>query len=485
MADQSVTTPAPLMETARQNTITQVWRELTRPHVSIQDIETRRQSRLLAGLTLAILITSSIAALIMIARSTGGLPVMVQYLLPAQALTVVMYLLNRNGHYRPSAILFVGLNFILVHLVPALSGDASWLFFATMMLILSAILMPVSITAGLFVVSLILQVAVGIIVPVSTTFTNLGAFMIFLVTASMVLVFMAHRSGLERERQQLLHDANEKLRRSEAELEDRVQQRTQELVLAKEAAEADRHRAEEADRVKSQFLASMSHELRTPLNAILTFNELMALGTFGEVNEEQVDYLQKSLQSGRHLLSLINDVLDITKIQAGMLKLFMEEDFDVAVELESIAVSADKLLLGKSVKLITDIDQDIPHLICDKRRLRQVLLNLVSNAVKFTEEGTITLSAKKREQSVLFAVLDTGPGIEEDQQKLIFEPFVQTETGIKHAGGTGLGLPISKRLVEGHGGRLWAESAPGQGAAFYVEIPATPVVRLGEKEIRE
>jgi signal transduction histidine kinase len=137
------------------------------------------------------------------------------------------------------------------------------------------------------------------------------------------------------------------------------------------------------------------------------------------------------------------------------------------------------------VKLITDIDQDIPHLICDKRRLRQVLLNLVSNAVKFTEEGTITLSAKKREQSVLFAVLDTGPGIEEDQQKLIFEPFVQTETGIKHAGGTGLGLPISKRLVEGHGGRLWAESAPGQGAAFYVEIPATPVVRLGEKEIRE
>ncbi len=247
-------------------------------------------------------------------------------------------------------------------------------------------------------------------------------------------------------------------------LEQRVEERTQELQVALE-------RAEEADRIKSQFLASMSHELRTPLNAILTFNELLAMGTFGEVNEEQVDYLKKSLNSGRHLLSLINDVLDITKIQSGMMSLFIEEGFDVAKELADIADSAERMLDGKPVKLVMDINGTFPPLTCDKRRVRQVLLNLIGNAVKFTEEGTITVSAKSQDSQILFAIIDTGPGIPKDQQGIIFEPFVQTKEGVKHAGGTGLGLPISRRLTEAHGGRLWVESVPGEGAAFYAEFP--------------
>jgi signal transduction histidine kinase len=227
----------------------------------------------------------------------------------------------------------------------------------------------------------------------------------------------------------------------------------------------------------------MSHELRTPLNAILTFNELVALGTFGPVNEEQVDYLQKSVQSGKHLLSLINDVLDLTKIQAGMMKLFVENDFNIAAEMSSAAATAEKLLNGKPVKLITEIDQNFPLLTCDKRRVRQVLLNLISNAVKFTEEGAITLSVKKQDQHVLFSVKDTGPGIDPEQQTIIFEPFVQTETGLKHAGGTGLGLPISKRLVEAHGGRLWIESTVGQGSNFYFSLPVEATLTPGEQEM--
>ncbi len=244
-------------------------------------------------------------------------------------------------------------------------------------------------------------------------------------------------------------------------------------------AEADqaRARAEQADQIKSQFLASMSHELRTPLNAILSFNKLLAMGTFGDVNDEQISYLEKSLSSGRHLLSLINDVLDITKIQSGMMNLFIEEGFNVTEELDAVADSAEKMIGNKPVKLVRDIDPNLRPLTCDKRRVRQVILNLVSNAIKFTEAGVITLSAKQCQLEIMLAVMDTGPGIPEDQQEVIFDPFVQTETGIKHAGGTGLGLPISKSLVEAHGGCLRVESKLGEGAAFYVTLPQNPILR--------
>jgi signal transduction histidine kinase len=226
------------------------------------------------------------------------------------------------------------------------------------------------------------------------------------------------------------------------------------------------------DTMKSQFLASMSHELRTPLNAILNFTEFVALGMLGPVNDAQVDALNKTIDSGRHLLSLINDVLDMTKIESGMMKLFVESDIDLKNELNTVIATAESLLAEKpEVHFVRDIDADLPALLGDRRRIRQVLLNLLSNAAKFTEEGSVTLSVKHRGGEVLFAVIDTGPGIAEQDYDVIFEPFRQTETGIRHAGGTGLGLPISKRLVEAHGGRLWVESAAGEGAAFYFTIP--------------
>lgn len=225
------------------------------------------------------------------------------------------------------------------------------------------------------------------------------------------------------------------------------------------------------DQMKSQFLASMSHELRTPLNAILNFTEFVSLGMLGEVNDKQKDALGKSLDSARHLLSLINDVLDMTKIEAGMMKLFIEDNIDLIPELNTLIATSQTLLGDKAVVLITDIDPYLPRIVGDKRRIRQILLNLLSNACKFTEKGSITLSVKKRQDELLFAVIDTGPGISPDDQDIIFEPFRQTEQGVKHAGGTGLGLPITKKLIEVHGGKLWLESEVGQGASFYLTLP--------------
>ncbi|MBI5959234.1 MAG: hypothetical protein HY866_10895 [Chloroflexi bacterium] len=464
-------------------TVRSVWQSATRPHTALVDIEQRRQSRLLAGLTLAMLITTAAATLLLTFASSSGPDATVVVLFVAQVFTLALYLMNRAGHYRLSATLFVGFNFALVHGGTILSNDVAWLLFTGMMLLLSASLMPVRITSLLFLSSIVLQIALHTLHPMRTEFSSLGPIIITIITGSMVLVFMNHRAGLESERRAELSETNRLLRESEIELEKRVIERTQELVIANEKAESARQRAEQADQIKSQFLASMSHELRTPLNAILTFSELMAVGTFGPVNDEQIDYLQKSMQSGKHLLSLINDVLDITKIQAGMMKLFIEDDFSVIIEVNTVAVSAEKLLRDKPVKLVLDIDRDFPPIACDKRRVRQVLLNLMSNAVKFTEEGTITLSAKKREKEVLFAVIDTGPGIAPQQQGIIFEPFVQTETGIRHAGGSGLGLPISKRLVAAHQGRLWVESEIGQGAAFFFTLPYQSLLGSGEHSV--
>ncbi len=226
------------------------------------------------------------------------------------------------------------------------------------------------------------------------------------------------------------------------------------------------------DTMKSQFLASMSHELRTPLNAILNFTEFLHMGMLGPVTDKQKDALAKALSSGRHLLSLINDILDITKIEAGMMRLFIEDDVDLKQELSTVVASANSLVRNKDIAFTQEIEDDLPTIVGDKRRIRQVLLNLLSNAIKFTEQGGVKLRVFRHDDRVRFIVEDSGPGIAAEDMPIVFEPFQQTETGIRHAGGTGLGLPITKRLVEAHGGKLWVESEIGAGTTFYVDLPA-------------
>lgn len=603
-----------------------LWRFLTRPNPSITDIEQRRQSQLLAGLIIALVSTSTIASIFLISLNDGVVSQTVQFLWGALLFTLGLYFVNRSGRYRIAAVLFVASNFATIFLTPILTDELSWLWFSTMVVILTSVLLP-RYSVLIFVAGFLSHLALGSFYPLTGPFTNFATTVVYGTLGLLVIVFMNHRAGIERERQQELREANEALRRSEAELEERVADRTRDLKLASDVArqittvldlkellpqlvnqtkaafnlsfvsiflydpetrwlylaagtgEAGRKMQAEgigyqlearpslvaqaarsresivinnvalaeahaknphlphtnseavfpmvigdeligvmgtqsellerfgpsdveifntlaeqiaiavknaqlfenqkelteelikADETKSRFLASMSHELRTPLNAIINFTEMVALGMMGPVNDEQTGLLNQSLDSSQHLLQLINDVLDISKIQAGQLALFVEDNVDLDVEAQSAVSMVEPLLKKKPVKLVKDIDPDLPTLTADRRRIRQIILNLLTNAAKFTDEGSITLSVKKQDDQILLVVADTGPGISSELQKMIFEPFSQTLDGLKHAEGTGLGLPITRSLVAAHGGRMWLESDVGEGATFLVTLP--------------
>lgn len=224
------------------------------------------------------------------------------------------------------------------------------------------------------------------------------------------------------------------------------------------------------DKLKTQFLASMSHELRTPLNAILNFTQHVLTETYGPINEQQSETLEKVVESGEHLLSLINDLLDLSKIEAGMLQLFIQ-DVDLNQVVQRVMDTVEGLDRSPQIEIRQEIHQTLPTVKGDNRRIRQILLNLMSNAVKFTEKGSIILKAEVSANAVTFSVTDTGAGIPPQDMELVFEPFQQASEGLRKASGTGLGLPISKYLAEAHGGQLWVESTPGVGSTFYFSLP--------------
>ena len=221
---------------------------------------------------------------------------------------------------------------------------------------------------------------------------------------------------------------------------------------------------------KSQFLATMSHELRTPLNAIIGFSEVLREQMFGELNERQLAYVNDVLEAGRHLLSLINDVLDLAKIEAGRMELELSQVPVPALLRNAVSMHSDRA--GREgIALACTTEPEEITITADERRVRQIVFNLLSNAVKFTPaDGRIDVSARIEDGQVEIAVADTGPGIPADEQETIFEEFEQTTAG-KQAEGTGLGLPLSRKLVELHGGRLWVESEPGQGSTFHFTLP--------------
>jgi signal transduction histidine kinase len=228
---------------------------------------------------------------------------------------------------------------------------------------------------------------------------------------------------------------------------------------------------EVASQHKSQFLANMSHELRTPLNAILGYTELMADGAYGEPSEKMLGVLKRLETNGRHLLGLINDVLDLSKIEAGQLVLELSDYFiqDIA---QTVRSTLEPLATDKKLGFKVEVASQLPSGRGDGRRLTQVLINLVGNAIKFTDAGEVAIRAETNNGSFFVSVRDTGPGISAADQARLFQEFQQADNAItRKKGGTGLGLAISKRIIEMHGGRIWVESRPGQGSTFAFTLP--------------
>ena len=228
-----------------------------------------------------------------------------------------------------------------------------------------------------------------------------------------------------------------------------------------------------ASQHKSDFLANMSHELRTPLNAIIGFSEVLYERMFGEINDKQAEYLSDILESGRHLLSLINDILDLSKIEAGRMELEPSE-FDLPSAIENTLILVRERAQRRAITLGHTVDERIGTIRADERKVKQVLLNLLSNALKFTPEGgRIDVVAGAHDGVTEISVTDTGVGIAPEDQEAVFEEFRQVGTAARKVEGTGLGLAISRKFIELHGGRIWVKSEPGIGSTFAFTLPLT------------
>lgn len=260
--------------------------------------------------------------------------------------------------------------------------------------------------------------------------------------------------------------AEEELRTLNAQLEDRVRRRTAELAQAKE-------RAESADRLKSAFLAAMSHELRTPLNSIIGFTGILVQGLAGPLSPEQGKQLKMVQDSARHLLALVNDVLDLSRIEAGQLEI-ERSPFPVVASVEAVIGLTEPLAERKGLNLTADVTPDLGMLMSDRRRFEQILINLVNNAIKFTDEGGVRVTCNVEDGRLVTRVADTGIGIRLEDMHKLFQTFSQIDSGItREHEGTGLGLSICKKLTEALGGEISVQSELGTGSVFTFTLPLT------------
>ncbi len=268
-----------------------------------------------------------------------------------------------------------------------------------------------------------------------------------------------------------LQEKNKRLQQDIDDTNIELQAVTDEFERAYTEVVEARKEVERANNVKSAFLASMSHELRTPLNAIINFTKFILKEKMGPVTEQQSTALKKVESSGVHLLNLINDVLDISKIESGSMSLLVESNVSIADLLKRVVPMAEALLDEKDVALEMKVPDDLPTIIGDRQRIFQILINIMSNACKFTEAGKISIQTSYDDTNIMIEIADTGSGIAEDEKDEVFVSFKQTESGLRKGSGTGLGMPISKRLAEAHGGDITFTSTVGVGSTFTLVLP--------------
>ena len=273
------------------------------------------------------------------------------------------------------------------------------------------------------------------------------------------------------ERNQQLQQLNEELTAQAEE----VSMQAEELATQRDTLQTQAEELRAADKLKDQFLGILSHELRTPLNAVLGFASILEEGVAGPLSERQQAYAGKIIAGTEVLLGLINDLLDMSRMQAGKFTLVVAP-LDLGAVVRTTVANASALAEQKALRLEVDVAPDLPVVEGDEQRLAQVVLNLVGNATKFTPNGgAVAVRAARRDGHVRVEVRDDGPGIDPRHHDRLFQPFFQADSSnTRQAGGTGLGLSIARALVEAHGGRIGVESAPGAGSTFWFELPTGP-----------
>ncbi len=446
------TTASPILDMGNQTSFWKIWQTLTEPAPSVHG-ENRRKASTLSALLLVflplavlVILANPITSLLSGIPSTFSIPGLV-----GVVIIFVAYCLSRTRYHEVAAYVTVTVPIFAVlatSLSSATPASLSSLVYAILSITLSSLLLNArgTVIAGVGTVLVILFAHSR---PGGTEENITTILMYVIVTTTIMAVVSSIKDGymnsLETARVQL-----------------------QEQIVVIDQA---RERAERSDQVKSAFLASMSHELRTPLNAVINFTHFVIDGDTGPVNEQQTELLTEVVGSAKHLLNLINDVLDMSKIEAGSLNLFIEDDVSLNSLVNSVVTTGRGLLAGKPTRMHTEIEENLPLIRADRQRILQILLNIMSNACKFTEEGDIRIKVSQKDGEVIIAMADTGPGIAPNDQAMVFEAFKQTKAGLRQGGGTGLGMPIAKSLAEAHGGRLWLESEFGKGTTFYVALP--------------
>lgn len=454
--------------------LAQLWDLLTKPSDRILEPDRRQQARFVSGMLVFILfaVTILIGNALRQAGAPGSTPAPV--LVFVLAFLAAIYALSRTAHTELASILFIGstaVNLFVIHLLNPES--ASVLYYLIIGVLFSGIILSVRTTAVLVLVIIVGMLAVQRLIPRTTDISGTVNFVA--VISGMMLIFVQFRNTLENTRKNQITAALK-----EVETLNLTLSKTNEELVAASAL------AKESARLKSEFMATMSHELRTPLNAMLGFSGILLEGMAGEFDDETRHMVVRIEQNSQRLLTLINSVLDIAKIEAGRLDL-VSAPMNLQKMVDGWHSQMGVLAEKKNLAFTTEIDPALPaQLYGDSERISQVVINLLSNAFKFTESGNVKLALKAEATTWQIQVTDTGIGIPPHALNYIFDEFRQIDGSSKRAyGGTGLGLAIVRNLCRMMEGNVHVASKLGEGSVFTVTLPLKPVPELEAELIAE